>query len=330
MVFVFPALTLFVFFGMIPLSNTLNGFGSLVYIMAALTMGFLLYLLLSVLAIDLLSLFADWPPFSYGVLAISLAALVSVYGMWNAGQTKMREIAVEMKGLQKEIRAMHLSDIHIGHFWGVNFLQQIVDKTNAQNVDVVFITGDLFDGRIRLNSINLEPLKQLKAPIYFVDGNHDGYTGVQVIKNQLRSIGVQVLENEVALFGELQVIGLNHMQADDQSYNMHASEGRSTIQNTMQRLKIDPEKPSVLLHHSPDGIKYTNEKGVDLYLAGHTHAGQLFPINLIARKMFEYNKGLHDYNGTKIYVSQGAGTFGPPMRIGTSSEITLVKLVPSR
>jgi len=84
----------------------------------------------------------------------------------------------------------------------------------------------------------------------------------------------------------------------------------------------------VLLHHSPDGIKYANQHGVDLYLAGHTHAGQLFPIKYIAKLIFDYNKGLRDYNGTKIYVSQGAGTFGPPMRVGTISELTLLKLKP--
>ncbi len=85
-----------------------------------------------------------------------------------------------------------------------------------------------------------------------------------------------------------------------------------------------------MLHHSPDGIKYANEYGIDLYLAGHTHAGQLFPINYLNALLFKYNKGLSDYNGSKIFVSQGAGTFGPPMRVGTKSEISLISLMPIR
>lgn len=83
-----------------------------------------------------------------------------------------------------------------------------------------------------------------------------------------------------------------------------------------------------MLHHSPDGVRYAHKKGVDLYLAGHTHAGQLFPITLIAGMIYKFNKGLYNYNGTKVFVSQGAGTFGPPMRTGTHSEITVVRLIP--
>jgi predicted MPP superfamily phosphohydrolase len=89
-----------------------------------------------------------------------------------------------------------------------------------------------------------------------------------------------------------------------------------------------PGKPTVLLHHSPDGIQYANQHGVNLYLAGHTHAGQLFPVKYIAHLFFDYNKGLHDFKGTKMFVSQGVGTFGPPMRVGTKSEIVVITLKP--
>ena len=109
---------------------------------------------------------------------------------------------------------------------------------------------------------------------------------------------------------------------------MHVNDNGHTIKNVLSTLNIFKEKPTVLLHHSPDGIKYANQHGVDLYLAGHTHAGQLFPIKYIANLLFAYNKGLHNFKGTQIFVSQGAGTFGPPMRVGTKSEIALLKLKP--
>jgi predicted MPP superfamily phosphohydrolase len=174
------------------------------------------------------------------------------------------------------------------------------------------------------------PLTQLKAPVYFVEGNHDRYTGVETIKSLLRELGIHVLENELTNWNELQVIGLNHMRADNETYNMHAAGNHATIKSTLEKLPINPNKPAVLLHHSPDGIKYAAEHGVDLYLAGHTHGGQLFPIKYIADLIFAYNKGLYDFMGTKIFVSQGTGTFGPPMRVGTKSEMAIINLKPLR
>jgi uncharacterized protein len=324
----FPALTLLMIFGVIPFSNSTSMAGSLVYIVSATTMGILLYLLVSVLAIEFLNLFIKFSPRIRGDSVLAITFLFSAFGIINSWNLRVTRLKVSIKGLRKEVRAMHLSDIHLGHFRGKKFLQKIVDKTNGQNVDVIFITGDLFDGRIRLTKETLAPLTQLKAPIFFIEGNHDRYTGVKTIKNYLRELNVNVLENEITSFGELQIIGLNHMMADAETYNMHAAGNTSTIKGTLERLPILRNEPAILLHHSPDGIKYASENGIDLYLAGHTHAGQLFPVKYIAAMIFQYNKGLHDFKGTKIFVSQGAGTFGPPMRVGTKCEITVISLIP--
>jgi uncharacterized protein len=324
----FPVLTLLMIFGVIPFSNSTSRAGSLVYIVSATTMGVLLYLLVSVLAVDFINLFIKFPPLILGLSSLVITLLFSVFGILYSWNLHVTSLEVGIKGLTKEIRAMHLSDIHLGHFRGKKFLQKIVDRTNRQNVDAIFITGDLFDGRIRLSKENLAPLTQLKAPVFFIEGNHDRYTGVKTIKNLLRQINVNVLENEIAFWGELQIIGLNHMRADNETYNMHAAGNSSTIKGTLERLRVQKDKPAILLHHSPDGIQYAREHGIDLYLAGHTHAGQLFPVKYIADLIFQYNKGLHDFQGTKIFISQGAGTFGPPMRVGTKSEITVIKLIP--
>jgi predicted MPP superfamily phosphohydrolase len=326
--FTFASITIYMIAGLIVFTNATGNFANYAYSAAAILMGFMLYLLLSVLFVDLLNLFVKFPPRIIGTFALFLAFAVSGYGIWNATNKHIIEVEIPIKGLKSEITVVHLSDIHIGHFWGVKTLRNVVDKTNAQNPDVVFITGDLFDGKIRLNAKSLEPLKQLQAPVYFVEGNHDGYSGAKEIKQELRNIGVTVLENEVTHFSELQIIGLNHLLADDNSVDVHATGVRVNIKNTLDALNIFPDKPTVLLHHSPDGIQYANTHGVDLYLAGHTHAGQIFPVNFIAKWMFAYNKGLHDFQGTKIYVSQGVGTFGPPMRVGTRSELALLKLIP--
>lgn len=322
----FASLTIFMIGGIMAFTNAEGSFANIIYSAAAITMGFLLYLVLSVVVVDIIRIPIKLKPIQYGVFTLLLAVFVSVFGVWNAVHKRVREVEITLKGLKQEITAVQLSDIHIGHFWGVKTLQNIVDKTNALNPDVVFITGDLFDGRIRLNSESLEPLKKIDAPVYFVEGNHDGYSGAKEIKKMLREIDIHVLENEVTHFSELQIIGLNHMRADDESASMHVSAGRPSMKNVLNELNIFSEQPTVLLHHSPDGIEYASKHGVDLYLAGHTHAGQLFPMNFIVPLFYKYNKGLYNWNGTQIYVSQGTGAFGPPMRVGTISEITLLKL----
>jgi hypothetical protein len=223
---------------------------------------------------------------------------------------------------------MHFSDIHLGHFRGKDYLQRLVDKAKSQDPDFVVITGDLFDGKIQLKLETLEPLKDFAVPVYFVEGNHDKYSGVHQIKDYLRKTDVHVLENEIDTFKGIQLVGLNHMQADNDTPSVPPNPSDISIKSVLSELIIDKDHPSILLHHSPDGIEHANLAGIDLYLCGHTHAGQLFPVNYINDLLFKYNKGLHKYKDTRIYVSQGAGTFGPPMRLGTKSEITLINLVP--
>lgn len=324
----FATTTIFMIVGVMGATNAVSTLGRVVFIIGAIFMGFVLYLLLSTILVDAVGLAFKTKPIYYGIAALSLAVFISIYGIWNAKQLKLTEVDVTIRGLKKPIRAAHLTDTHLGHFRGAKNLQNIVEVINKQKVDVVFFTGDLLDSKIQLKLESMLPLKNLDAPIYFVEGNHDEYTGVNAIKNYLRSIGVNVLENEVTQFGELQIIGLTFMQANGESESPHASPNGLNIKKVLGLMKLDSSKPTVLLHHGPDGIKYAKQAGVDLYLAGHTHAGQLWPATIVANMLFDYNKGLHDYNGTKIYVSQGTGTFGPPMRVGTDSELAILSLKP--
>lgn len=299
------------------------------YKIAAITIGLYLFSVLSFLILDGLSLLVSLKPFIYGLLGFSMALIMSVGGYWNASRPQVTSVTVPMQGLNNAMKAVHLSDIHIGHFRTTGFLQKIIAITNAQNPDIVFITGDYLDSKYALDKRYFTPLKQLKAPVYFVDGNHDNATNNNRIVALMRSVGVTVLENDLTQLNDLQIVGLKHMSGDRNSFDMHASGHQPTIEETLPHLAIDTSKATVLLHHAPNGIKHANQYGIDLYLAGHTHAGQIFPFNFIANLMFEYNRGLHDYKGTKVYVSEGVGTFGPPFRIGTKSEIISLTLVPN-
>lgn len=296
-------------------------------IVTSVGLGVFIYLLLSTLFVDILHFVVKIPSIYYGILTITLTTVVSMYGLINAYHTTLVKQDINIAGLTKEMKIMQFSDVHLGQFWGKGKLQKMVDITKATDAEAVVITGDLFDGRYRFDDATIEPLTQLDIPVYFVAGNHDGYTGENEIKTMLARNGIIVLSNELVHLGELQIIGLDYMLAEENTNDMmHAPLGSYTIKSILPLLGIDKEKPSILLHHNPIGEEYANQAGIDLYLAGHTHAGQLFPITLINNKLFKYNNGLYSYNDTQIYVSDGSGTFGPPMRVGTCSEITLITL----
>lgn len=318
------------FVGSVAFVNSTGAVGHTLYKIASIVMGVYLFLILSFLVVDAISLVLNIAPKTYGIIGMGIALIVSIFGYWNSTNIRLTELNIPIKGLEKEIKAVHLTDTHIGHFRVNGFLQKIIDKTNAQNPDVIFLTGDYLDSKYALNKMHFEPLRQLKAPMYFVDGNHDKATDNDSIMALMRSVGVTVLENETTHFNGLQIVGLNHMLADRNSFDMHASGDNPTVDETLQKLNIDRDKPTVLLHHAPNGIIHANQYGIDLYLAGHTHAGQIFPFNLFANLIFEYNRGLHDYKGTKVFVSEGIGTMGPPFRVGTKSEIVSLTLSPDK
>ncbi|KSA13414.1 metallophosphoesterase [Maribacter dokdonensis] len=310
------------------MTMTTSGLGHFIYMFSGILFGYLTYLLLSTLAIDFLGLFIKIRPLYMGLGSIVLAMLITIYGLIQARDIKLTNTDIALKGLSRPVKAVHLTDTHLGHYRGKDFFQRVMDITKKQNPDIIFFTGDLFDATWALDDSYLNPLIDLNIPFYFVEGNHDIYTGIEEIKEMVKSKGGIVLENEVTNWGEIQIVGLNHMLADENTYDPHVTGEKGTVKSVLPSLEIDSEKPTILLHHSPDGDKYAHKVGVDLYLAGHTHGGQMFPGTLFAEMLFKYNKGLYDYENMKIFVCLGVGTFGPPLRVGTYSEITVLNLVP--
>lgn len=322
----FASITVFMIAGLIIFTNINCIISSIIYGSAAVLMGFMLYLLLSVLFVDALHFMIKLNPRIYGFAALALALSISVYGIVNSYHIRVQTFSIDSDKITEDIRIMHISDVHLGHLRGQGFLENIIEKANRENPDLIMITGDLFDGTANLNDNIFQTMQEFNAPVYFVEGNHDGYTGAEIIKQKLRDNGVHVLENEIVNFGEIQIIGLNHMSADRSTRNFHANNHKKTIEEVISNMEIDHNKPCVLMHHSPEGLKYVASNNIELYLSGHTHGGQLFPVNFIAELMFPFNKGLHTEGESTIYVSTGVGTFGPPMRVGTVSSITLIEI----
>lgn len=294
--------------------------------------GVLMMLVMSTAAVDLVRLLFRMSPTVFGVCVGLLTLVTTAYALINAATPRIKPVETELHGLNRTVRIVQLSDIHLGHFRGERHLQGIVDKVLSTDAEAVVITGDLFDSSYNYSGETLNPLLQLtrRMPVWFVDGNHDIYTDEQGIKQALRERGVRVLENECVELDDsgLQIVGLNYMEGEANSFMHSVPRPEMTIGKVLPKIAYDHTRPTLLLHHNPVGIKAAEAEGIDLYLAGHTHGGQLFPITLINDAMFGYNRGGYRVGQMQVYVSEGSGTFAMPMRLGTHSEITLHTLRP--
>ena len=300
------------------------------YAVATILFGLFIISFFILLGIEFFRLFLPFSKQIYGIFAVVSILSFTLYGLIISFSPIVKTIEVPIEGVQKEYHFIQLTDIHLGHLRGAKFLTKVVEKVNQQSPDAVFITGDIFDGDQKVNYETIKPLEKVKVPVYAVTGNHDGYAGLSMVEGLLEKVGVRVLNNEIVVVDGIQLVGLFHMPADEQSFDIHASHSARTIKSVMSELNPSQLLPTILLHHSPHGVEYANKHGVDLFLCGHTHGGQMFPLTLLNRFIFPYNRGLHNYKGTSIYVSDGVGTFGPPLRIGTFSEITAIHVIPKK
>jgi len=329
-IWTFIALFVIAFLCMSVFATTANPIGKAIFIFGGIAISMFIFLFLSVAVTDLINLVFRLSPQIRGALSVGLASLLTIYGVWNAYTIKVKEITIPIKGLTQEIRAVHLSDVHLGNLRGRREADKIVRKIKELNPDVIFNTGDMFDSKAHFGEGKevLSAFRTLEIPHYFVYGNHDDHVGVNEVITQMKKANATVLLNELTHFGELQIIGLNNMLPDKNSFDMHTTADSETIAEVLNKLEIEENRPAIVLHHRPDGVNYMQEKGADLLLAGHTHAGQIFPFTIIAKLMFGYNRGLYTYETMDIHVSEGTGTIFAPVRLGTRSEMTLIRLIP--
>jgi predicted MPP superfamily phosphohydrolase len=288
---------------------------------------FYIHILLTILllALDATRLVVHIPDQLGAWLAVGVAVLLTIIGGWQASTLRVETIEIPIVGLQKDVTLMHISDAHIGMHRGRSYLDQIVRETNRLKPDLVLINGDLVDGNSALEPGVLSPLGELNAPTYFTTGNHEGYIDTERALEIITSLGICILHNEVVETHGLQLVGLDYMKADenaipDREVNLF------TIKEELPKIPLLEEEPVVLMHHSPVGLEYVTARGVELMLSGHTHAGQAFPATLFTPLVFPLNKGLYKRDNTYFFVSQGAGTFGPRIRLGSSNVINLIRL----
>jgi hypothetical protein len=213
---------------------------------------------------------------------------------------------------------VQLSDIHLGAINRRRFMSRVVDAVKSIKPDVVFITGDLFDGVGRDLNHLANPLSELTPPLgmYFITGNHETYVGQEKSLAALEGLPVRIMRNEVIALDGIQIAGINY-PTSLQPLDLAAILSR-----------IDANMPSIALFHVPARIEEFKKSGVSLMLSGHTHVGQMWPFNYITRRVYGgKDYGLHVESDFAIYITSGVGTWGPPLRTGTRPEIVQIRLV---
>ncbi len=228
--------------------------------------------------------------------------------------------------LAKLPRAAHgyriavVSDIHLGPILGRAHSQRIVDAINATQPDLIAVVGDLVDGTVADLGPAAEPLAGLRARhgSFFVTGNHEYFSGADAWVDHVRELGMRPLRNE-----RLEIAAGFDLAGVDDVAGEREGQGPDFGRALGDR---DRSRAAVLLAHQPVVIDDAVAHGVDLQLSGHTHGGQLWPGNLLAELANPTVAGLERYGDTQLYVSRGAGAWGPPVRVGAPSDITVVQL----
>ncbi|BAL89794.1 putative metallophosphoesterase [Actinoplanes missouriensis 431] len=252
-----------------------------------------------------------------GAAAVVAAGTVGAgtYSVMNGPSIK--RITVPLAKLPRSAHGMRIavvSDVHLGPVLGRRFCQGVVDTINSTQPDLIAVVGDLIDGDVEDLADSVEPLRGLTSRLgtFFVTGNHEYISGVEPWVEKVRELGMQPLRNARVPLAGLDLAGVDDVQG--------VPDFGAALDDR------DRSRPVVLLAHQPVNIHEAVEHGVDLQLSGHTHGGQMWPGNYIAELANPTNSGLERYGDTQLYVSRGAGAWGPPVRVGAPSDITIVQL----
>ncbi len=302
----------------------------------------MLYGFLSLVVIDIIRIIG-WagnikPAFIYQNYPLSKAVLFGIVcfllviitglGSRNARNPQVTHLDLKIDknaGTSPGLRVAMVSDIHLGHVTGRPFLKRVVDKLNEQDADIILLVGDTFDGGPEpvIQKDMGQEFGRLKSKYgtFVVSGNHE-YIGkrenkdaVKISFDYLASHGVNPLLDKVVLIdSSFYIAGRKDRQAGQ----------RKTISDLLQ--SVDGQLPVILLDHQPYQLEKAEQAGVDLQLSGHTHHGQMWPLNYITRKVYEQDWGYLQKGKSHFYVSCGVGTWGPPIRTAGYSEVVVIDL----
>jgi uncharacterized protein len=273
-------------------------------------LGFALY--------DLLNFIVPIDFFWGGAVIITVVVVTSIYSIYNITSFSIRTIRVESARLHKHFRIVQISDLHIGSTHNKNFLPRTVERVNELNPDFIAFTGDLIDGFHKYKKNEFDSLKGLNAPTFFVLGNHEQFLEMDEVYELLAKTDLKIMRDRFLIYDGIQIIGI-----DD-------TECKEEFVRKLNKIAVDHNRFSLLLYHRPNGFKAAADAGIDLMLSGHTHGGQIFPLNILLSIIDGPVRGLHKLKETYLYVSTGAGWWGAPMRLGSRNEIVVLDLIPKK
>ncbi|OGS43079.1 MAG: hypothetical protein A2539_09320 [Elusimicrobia bacterium RIFOXYD2_FULL_34_15] len=274
---------------------------------------------------DILRVFFNSQQFRYysTIYSISAITLLTIFSIYNVSRgIRIKEIKLKTEKLPKNLSKfsiVQLSDLHLDFLKNRKWFNDVVEKTNALNPDIIVITGDLIDTNLCNIDDHCELLTKLKSKygVYAITGNHEYYTGLETFLDICKNSNINVLRNEkVTIANCIELAGVN----DEEGKRF--SGGGPDLNLALKN--CDFKKPVILLAHRPTMFKDAVKSGVDLQLSGHTHAGQIPPVDLLVTLIYKYSYGFHKKNSSYIYTTFGTGTWGPPMRLFSRSEIVKI------
>ncbi len=297
-----------------------------------------IYFLLIVLAVDLVRLLDRIVPFLpeyfsepqskflFGAGATLLVALIVGLGAFNAARPRVRrlDLNIQKNASLRTLNIVAVTDIHLGTIICRARLERIVRKINLLDADIVLLPGDVVDEDIQpVIKQNLgETFRSIKSKhgVIAITGNHEYIGGVNAACDYLVEHRIIMLRDDVIKIADsFYVVG-----REDRSFNRGPKRQRKSIEGLIQGL--DKSLPIILMDHQPFHLEEAAKNNIDLQISGHTHHGQLWPFNLITKRIFEVSWGYKKKGSTHFYVSCGVGSWGPPVRIGNRPEIMHIKI----
>lgn len=264
------------------------------------------------------------------IITIVVIVLVSIpifIGHLNTKNIKVNtfDLSIPKKGSSlNDLNIVFLSDLHLSVINDERFLDKVVSKVNALKPDIVLFGGDIVDDKAKiLERKNIgESFRKLKSKygIYTCTGNHEYINEVQSSVNWIKRFGIKVIQDDAIEIEENIIL----VGREDRSINQFLDQKRKTLNDILSQ--TEKNLPTILLDHQPLNLEEAQQNGIDLQLSGHTHHGQIFPANLITKLVYELSWGYLKKGNTHYYVTSGIGTWGPPVRSGSATEIVNIKI----
>lgn len=307
----------------------------------AIWFAFLVYFILTLLLIDVIRLFDSWfhflPAFIQNnyeltkkvtaVVVIAVVSLVVFLGNLNKRDITIKTLELQFpkgNGKLAELNIVAASDLHLSPIDGERLLSKIIDKMESLNPDIILLSGDIVDDKAEILEQRKigESFKRLnpKYGIYTINGNHEFINGIDASVEYAEHLGMKVLRDEYELIdSSFYIVG-----REDSTMLQFTGKHRKLLKQIIE--SIETNYPMILLDHTPYKLEEAEKNNIALQLSGHTHHGQIWPANIITNMIYEVSWGYKKKGNTHYYVTSGAGTWGPPVRTGSKSEIVNIKI----